>query len=371
MQVRTHPASASLLGVAPPGIARLGAWLRGLLPELALGVFCLGNLAWLAFWHGAEALPVHFIFISVSVVFGLRMWTLRSSLAALAAVSLPTFLLIVRAVGEGTERSTELAEVPLMAVLFLVVVWHVRRRQRAVERERALFANASHELMTPLTIAWGELELLGRAEVAPTLVEIRETRRVVLEELQRGRVLATGLLTLSRLDADICAQRAPVRADELLDAAVQRWSRITKRPIAIGTRAHGELSCARQDIGLLLDNLIENAVRHTPDGSPISISAHARPGRTLLLEVGDCGEGIEQDALPYIFDRFYRAPSADSTRGSGLGLAIVKAIAESYGGAVDVESLPGAGTTFRVALKGFDAEPERRLRLVPVEPVRP
>jgi signal transduction histidine kinase len=365
MQVGNPPAVASLLGVASPGA--LGESLRRWLPELGLGAFCLVNLAWLALWHGAEALPVHFIFISVSVVFGLRMWTVRSSLLALAAVSLPTFLLIVRAIGQGKESPTELAEVPLMAVLFLVIVWHVRRRQRAVERERALFANASHELMTPLTIAWGELELLGRDDAVPTLVEIRETRRVVLEELQRGRVLATGLLTLSRLDAAAWPERSPVSTDELLDAVVQRWSRITKRHIAIGARAPGELLCAPQDIGLLLDNLIENAVRHTPDGSPVTISAHARPGRTLVITVSDCGEGIAREALPYIFDRFYRAPSADGTRGSGLGLAIVKAIAESYGGAVAVESVPGVGTSFRVAFKGFEAEPERRLRLVPGE----
>ncbi len=365
MQARTTiPRVPVSLAAAHAGVSRLRASARRYLPELALGLFCLANLAWVALWHGVEAFPVHFIFISVSVVFGLRMWTVRSSLLVLAAVSIPTFLLIVRSIETGHESPTELAEVPLMCVLFLVMAWHVRKRQRAVEHERALFANASHELMTPLTIAWGELELLGRGDRVPTIEEIHETRRVVLEELQRGRVLATGLLTLSRLDAAISAPRSAVPADELLDAAVQRWSRITKRPVVIGERARGELSCARQDIGLLLDNLIENAVRHTPDGSPVTLAAYAH-GRTLVLEVSDCGEGIAGDALPYIFDRFYRAPSADGTRGSGLGLAIVKAIAESYGGWVDVASVLGFGTTFRVALGGFEAEPARRLHLVP------
>ena len=136
------------------------------LPELALAAFCLLNLAWVALWSGVEAFPVHFIFISVSVVFGLRMWTVRSSVVTLVAVSTPTFLLMVRSIQMGTESRTELVEVPLMALLFLVMVWHVHKRQLAVEHERALFANASHELMTPLTIAWGELELLGRDGVA-------------------------------------------------------------------------------------------------------------------------------------------------------------------------------------------------------------
>ena len=207
---------------------------------------------------------MHFIFISVSVVFGLRMWTVRSSVLTLLAVSVPTFLLMVRSIQMGTESRTELVEVPLMALLFLVMVWHVHKRQLAVEHERALFANASHELMTPLTIAWGELELLGRDGVAPTVEEFQETRGVVLEELHRGQVLAAGLLTLSRLDTSFSAQQSMTPADYLLDAAVRRWSRVTDRPLVIAARAGGELSCVRPDIGLLLDNLIENALRHTP-----------------------------------------------------------------------------------------------------------
>jgi len=326
------------------------------LPELALAAFCLLNLAWVALWSGAEAFPVHFIFISVSVVFGLRMWTVRSSVLTLLAVSVPTFLLMVRSIQMGTESRTELVEVPLMALLFLVMVWHVHKRQLAVEHERALFANASHELMTPLTIAWGELELLGRDGVAPTVEEFQETRSVVLEELHRGQVLAAGLLTLSRLDASFSAQQSMTPADYLLDAAVRRWSRVTDRPLVIAARAGGELSCVRPDVGLLLDNLIENALRHTPDGSQVTLAARAR-GHRLVLEVSDEGEGIPDEALPYVFDRFYRARTADGTRGSGLGLAIVKAIAETHHGTVGVESELGVGTTFRVELPGFEAAP--------------
>ena len=124
----------------------------------------------------------------------------------------------------------------------------------------------------------------------------------------------------------------------------------------IEARAGGELSCVRPDIGLLLDNLIENALRHTPDGSKVTLAARAR-GRRLVLEVSDEGDGIPDEALPYVFDRFYRARTADGTRGSGLGLAIVKAIAETHNGTVGVESELGIGTTFRVELPGFEAEP--------------
>ena len=341
-------------------LTRAGQVARQYLPELALALFCLLNLAWVALWSGVEAFPVHFIFISVGVVFGLRMWSVRNSALALLAVSAPTFALMLRAVEMGREGRTELVEVPLMALLFLVMVWHVHKRQLAVEHERALFANASHELMTPLTIAWGELELLGRNGVAPTFEEFQETRRVVLEELHRGQVLAAGLLTLSRLDASFSAQPSMTSTDALLDAAVRRWSRVTNRPLVIAARAGGQLSCVRPDIGLLLDNLIENAYRHTPDGSQVTLAAWSR-GSRLVLEVSDEGEGIAENELPHVFDRFYRARTADGTRGSGLGLAIVKGIADTHKGTVSVESELGVGTTFRVELPGFVGEPAAEL----------
>jgi signal transduction histidine kinase len=178
--------------------------------------------------------------------------------------------------------------------------------------------------------------------------------------LHRGQVLAAGLLTLSRLDTTFSAQQSMTSTDFLLDAAVRRWSRVTKCPLTIAARAGGELSCVRPDIGLLLDNLIENALRHTPEGSKVTLAARSR-GRRLVLEVSDEGDGIPEKELPYVFDRFYRARSADGTRGSGLGLAIVKAIAEAHGGVVDVESEVGVGTTFRVELPRFEREPRGAL----------
>ena len=163
-------------------------------------MFCIVNLVWMATAHGWEALPVHFIFVSVSIVYGLRMWNALNSVLALFAVVAPIFVLTLRAIEMGSESQAEVAEIPLMSLIFLVMVWHVRERQLVVERGRALFDNASHELLTPLTIARGELELLGRNGNVPTMEELLQTRQVVLEELQRSEVLASGLLALSRLD---------------------------------------------------------------------------------------------------------------------------------------------------------------------------
>jgi signal transduction histidine kinase len=334
---------------------RVKPLIRRFLPELGLIVFCALNLVWMAIAHGWEALPVHFIFVSVSIVYGLRMWNALNSVLALFAVVAPIFVLTVRAIEMGSESQAELAEIPLMSLIFLVMVWHVRERQLVVERGRALFDNASHELLTPLTIARGELELLGRNGDVPTMDELLRTRQVVLEELQRSEVLASGLLALSRLDGTHAPQRSTVSTDEVLDSAVERWRRVSDRPVVITARAGGGLSCARQDIERLLDNLIENALRHTRSGASVTIAARSR-GRRLVLEVTDRGAGIPSEELPYIFDRFYRARSSDGTRGSGLGLAIVKAIAEAHDGEVSVESKAGVGTTFRVELPGFEAE---------------
>jgi signal transduction histidine kinase len=334
------------------------AFVARFLPELALTAFCAVNLVWITIANGWEALPVHFIFVSVGVVYGLRMWTMLSSVLALLAVAAPITFLTLRAVQMHSEHPAELAEIPLMSLIFLVMVWHVRERQLVVERGRALFDNASHELLTPLTIARGELELLGRDGVPPTMEELAKTRRIVLEELQRSEVLASGMLALSRLDGASDTQRSMVSTDDLLDDAVERWSRVTDRPLVVAAQAGGMVSCSRTDVARLLDNLIENALRHTPDGSAVKLAARAR-GRRVVLEVTDQGAGIPSDELPHIFDRFYRSRLSDGTRGSGLGLAIVKAIVEVHQGQVDVESSP-QGTTFRIELPDYHEQPRER-----------
>ena len=101
----------------------------------------------------------------------------------------------------------------------------------------------------------------------------------------------------------------------------------------------------------MLGNLIDNALRYTPPGGEITLGARAQ-GAVTLLTVQDTGAGIPGEHLPHVFDRFYRGDSARSRDGaeSGLGLAIAKAIVEAHGGTISVESTPGAGTTFTIAL---------------------
>jgi signal transduction histidine kinase len=105
-----------------------------------------------------------------------------------------------------------------------------------------------------------------------------------------------------------------------------------------------------------LANLIDNAVKYTPEGGRVHLRAF-REDATVVIAVADDGIGIDPEAQPHIWDRLYRADASRSEPGLGLGLSLVKAIVEAHGGHVDVESAPGAGSVFRVRLPAADASP--------------
>ena len=115
-----------------------------------------------------------------------------------------------------------------------------------------------------------------------------------------------------------------------------------------GGAAASTLRCAAGDLRSVLDNLIENALRYTPEGGVVDVQLVNDGGRTAV-EVIDTGPGIPPDQLVRVFDRFFRVPGSQ-VRGSGLGLSIAHAIIEQHGGSVDLESAPGVGTTFHVRL---------------------
>src|SRR5439155_2269025 len=155
-----------------------------------------------------ETVPFHFIWVSLTLLFGFRVWKLQPTLAVLAAVMVGTGLFIWLDVRWGDQPLDELTEVPLMAAMFLAMVWHARRRlsamqqleranettARLLERERRFIQDASHELRTPITVALGHAELVHRSTDD---VVVREDARVILDELTRLRRLADRLLLLA------------------------------------------------------------------------------------------------------------------------------------------------------------------------------
>ncbi|PWH15755.1 MAG: hypothetical protein DDG59_10890 [Anaerolineae bacterium] len=222
---------------------------------------------------------------------------------------------------------------------------------------RNFVANASHELRTPLTTLKLRVEaLLNGAMQEPALAE--KFLREMESEIDHLSQLVVDMLDLSRIEAtkggvpftEINLKRV------IFEVCAAFQIRAEKSKIQIQIEAGEDLpmiSGVEDQIRRLVYNLVDNAIKYTPNGGWVKVRLHAQPAtHTLVLEVEDNGFGIPPNYLPHIFERFYRAeatrPRYGTTRGSGLGLAIVKAIVDSHGGKISAESEVGKGSLFRV-----------------------
>jgi signal transduction histidine kinase len=164
--------------------------------------------------------------------------------------------------------------------------------------------------------------------------------------------LVTDLLALARADAGQLLARRPLMLDAILvDVYQQARHQSPRVRLAIGELEQVEILGDPDRLKQLLSNLVDNACRYTPAGGSVTLGLVEQDG-VALLSVHDTGPGIPPDALPHIFERFYRADHARSREvgGTGLGLAISRVIAEAHGGRIEVESRVGAGSTFTVHL---------------------
>jgi signal transduction histidine kinase len=270
----------------------------------------------------------------------------------------------------GEQDGDYLAEVPLLAMMFVVMVWHSRRRVTAMEemrrvsehnlvlldQQRQFLQDASHELGTPIAIALGHAELIERAA---TDQGIAADARVAVEELLRMRRLTSRLLLLAATDGPDFVRLAPVDVADLVAETVRRWAQ-TPRRWSVGALAGPSVLGDWDRLTLALDALIENAVDHTDAGGGIELSAR-REGDSVVLTVADSGPGIPAAEVSRIFSRFSRIDAGRNraTGGFGLGLAIVKAIAEAHHGSVRVRSTVGQGSAFELHLPAHapDATP--------------
>lgn len=225
------------------------------------------------------------------------------------------------------------------------------RQAASEERLRRFLADASHELRTPLTSIRGYAELFHRgADRRPA--DLTTAMRRIEEEAARMGVMVEDLLLLARLDEDRTLERAPVDlARVAADAVADARAADPSRPIAL--EAPRPIVVTGDDARLrqVAANLLGNALAHTPAGTAIVVRAVLRDGRGVL-EVADEGPGLGQVEAGRVFEPFFRAdPSRSRTSGgAGLGLAIVAAIVAAHGGTVSLDTAPGAGATFRVAI---------------------
>ena len=339
--------------------------------DVAWVLFSVANLAAMYLFPEWETVPFHFIWVSLTILYGFRVWKARPTLSVLAGVMLLTGLFIGNDVARGFQPIDELTEVPLMAAMFLAMVWHARRRLtameetervsmenlRLLEREQRFVQDASHELRTPITVALGHAELIQRTTTDPT---VADDAAVIADELQRLRRLADRLLLLAGTDDPEFLQPRPIDLETIVVDAVRRWT-ATPRRWLLG-RAEEAIVLADADrLAVALDALIENAVHHTREQDTIDVGVHRRGGQAIVT-VRDTGAGIPPSDLDHLFDRFARADPGRSRRtgGFGLGLSIVRAIVEAHGGDVHVTSAVGVGTSFEI-----------RLPLTPVVPSAP
>ena len=340
--------------------------------DVAWGVFAVANLAAMALWPEWETVPFHFIWVSLTILYGFRVWRARPTLWALGAVVLTTGIVLYHDHAIGAQPLDELTEVPLMASMFLAMVWHARRHLAATERvrrvseqnlrlldrEHAFLQEASHELRTPITIAMGHAELIQGTQRDPV---VAEDARVVVEELQRLGRLADRLLTLASVEQPGFLRLTRVDLVPLIVELAHRWSP-TPRRWRVESLDEAVVRADPDRLQLALDAIVENAVRHTGPEDSICFAMDRRAGR-ITISVADSGSGIAPSDLGRIFDRFSRAAASGPEarrQGSGLGLSIAKAVVEAQGGTIEAESRQGKGSTFRISLPADD-DPGRNL----------
>jgi signal transduction histidine kinase len=286
----------------------------------------------------------------------IRLLTLR-----LSGVPGYTALQIGRSLTDQDRTMANLAMVLLeagaaFAAVLAAVAWWLsgrvlRSAQAAWDKQQAFVAHAGHELRTPLTMIRAAAEVTRRK--LPAGDGRREPVGEIISEADRMNALVGDLLLLSRLDAGaLHFEREPIDLAAMMGEIVRSFGRVASehtvsvQTTAISGRAIGSESRLRQVLLIVLDN----SLRHAPEGSAIEIGS-STAGKKIFLTIRDHGEGITPEDLPHVFERFYRGRSEGAEGGSGLGLAIAKELVEAMRGKIRIAGGPGQGTTVTVELE--------------------
>ena len=271
----------------------------------------------------------------------------------------------VRRLTETTERVTETGdlserietdgddEISRLASSFNAMLAALEESARS---QRQLVSDASHELRTPLTSLRTNIEVLARDRKMPD-DEREKLLNDVVGQLSEMTALVTELVELARGESQP-EQAEDVRLDLLVQEVVERAQRDFPQVEFLTDLQPSELHGVPHTIARAVSNLLDNAAKWSSPGGKVEVSVS--DGQVV---VRDHGPGIDEGDLPYVFDRFYRAPAARKLPGSGLGLAIVKQVAEAHGGGVGAERAADGGTLMRLRLSGSNGTgliPEER-----------
>jgi two-component system heavy metal sensor histidine kinase CusS len=238
----------------------------------------------------------------------------------------------------------------------LATTWNelLERLEISVKRIQQFTADASHELRTPVALIRSTAELALRRE--RTSAEYRKALLEVQSEAEQMTQLIESMLALARSDAHGSTMPlSPVDLKSLIAGVVSQSEILAEaKGVRLDVQTEPSATLAQvNEAGLrrLLRILLDNALEHTPAGGHVTVSL-CRHNGSVELAVRDTGEGIPPAALPHIFERFYRADEARGGNGAGLGLSIAQLIAQAHGARLEVESQPGLGSCFRIALAG-------------------
>ena len=309
------------------------------------GAACIGTL-WLLGLLGDSGPPSSWVAV---VLGGLVLLALLGGLRR-AALPLGDLIAAAGRVEEGDYSTRVTARGPRELRLLGRAFNDMAERLQLTETQRRnLLAELTHELRTPVSVIQGNLEGMldgvypaDAAHLNPVLEEVRQLSRLI-DDLRTLSLSESGALELHREPTDL-----EVLASEVADSYRPQAE---ENGILLGLAFPADLPLLELDpvrIREVLVNLLTNALRHTPAGGEVRIAAACDLDRRVAtVTVTDSGSGIRPEALPHIFERFYRS---DGSGGSGLGLTIAKSLVTAHGGEIGAESTPGAGTTVRFTL---------------------
>jgi len=247
-----------------------------------------------------------------------------------------TLAVLIRSYGEGQK---------------LVLSQDITQREQAEAMRRDFVANVSHEIRTPLTVVAGFIETMNSLPL--TEVERRRVLTLMTQQTSRMQMLVGDLLTLAALEG---SPRPPtdrwVSVGRLLAQAQADATALSagRHRISFEGDDAAQIAGSETELASAIANLVNNAVRYTPDGGQIEVAWRLMPDGAGELSVGDSGIGIDREHLPRLAERFYRVDGSRSrdTGGTGLGLSIVKHVVQRHGGELGIQSEPGKGSTFRL-----------------------
>jgi len=313
-----------------------------------------------------QTIPYHLGWAGFALAFGLGTWSRPQLVTALTWYTLATGAALERSYLTGNIGWDETTEIPLMFLLAMLMVWHVRRRQAALahvtrmaerdvqaclDREQ-LMRLTSHELRTPLTIARGYIELL---QTRATELDNQQDLSVVGDELERLSRVSDRLIRMILLQDDTTNEMVDI--DEVMAQAMERWQVVADRRWVLDARA-GRVVGSPERLRTGLDTLVENAIRYTSVGDTIRLVG-SRQLDHVVVGVFDTGVGLTDNQISAI-NAEEKAPYAaaaagapagtdsdsgavDHLAGTGLGLSIVQALAQARGGTLHASRGPGGG----------------------------